>query len=323
MKKVGLGIIIAAAAIIAAVILAGDGRFDGPSVYTKGGKEVYYVKSRAETTTVYETTADFIYDSDAKLSPTHDYIAVIVTKQGVVQPRGHEYAVLPENNLIIVDVSGNIICSTGDNARVVSWSPDGTKLAYITGLFREEGIGFKPTGVYVIGIPDCTKVKVVRDYPRMSEDGYDGCGYDLNWALHDSVLYIQESSHWGGNYSYNPKTGKTQQVDYKGIYFSPDGRYYFSLDPEVLQVDLYVAATNEDITSRVRQRIKEIPAGWVPDRPHHLLSTLIEYDKKPEDTAGIRRPRAFPVGKYPVKLRTFLLYDVEMDSIVKEWTEGK
>jgi len=323
MKQIILGVIALVAGIIGAVISAGGGSSKYPIVFTQNGKVVYLEKSKTDTIALYETSADIIYRGNTKMAPTNDYIAVIETKAGVVPFGGNDYSVWPENNLVIIDTSGNVICSTGDDARRCSWSPDGTKLAYITGLFREEGMGFKPTGVYILDIPDCIKVNVVRNYPHISEDGDEGYGYDLNWASHDSILYIQGLSHSGGNYSYNPRTGKTQQVDYRGIYFSPDGRYYFSLSPEVLQVDLYVTATNEDITSRVRQRIKEIPAGWVPDRPHHLLSTLIEYDKKLEDTAGVRRPRAFPAGKYPVKSKTFLLYDVEKDSIVKEWTERK
>jgi hypothetical protein len=323
MKRIVLGIIVIVAVVITAVILAGDDRFDGPGAFSKNDKAVYLVKSRAETALIYETTADFIYSGNTKLSPTNDYIAVIETKRGVVPPGGIDYSILPENNLVIIDTFGNIICSTGDNARRYSWSPDGKKLAYIAGTYIEGGFGFRTTGVFLIDVPSCIKRKIVKDYPHPTADGDEGGGYDLNWAVHDSNLYVQEYPALGGNYSYDPKTGKTKQVAYKGIYFSPDGRYYFSLDPEVLQVDLYVTATNEDITSRVRQQIREIPAGWVPDRPHHLLSTIIEYDRKPEDTSGVHKARAFPAGKYPVKEKTFLLYDVEKDSVVKEWTEDK
>lgn len=310
-------------AILSAAMLTGSNRPDRLIVYSNGGKAVYREVSGAIPTAIYETTADFITNGDAKLSPTNNYIAVVETREGVIPPGGYDYSVLPENNLVIIDTSGNIICSTGDNARKCSWSPDGKKLAYIAGTYIEGGLGFKTTGVYELDVPICIKKKIVKDYSHPVVNGDEGGGYDLSWAKHDSNLYVQEFPALGGNYLYDPKTGKTQQVAYKGIYFSPDGRYYLSIDPEGLRTSIYVTTTNEDITTRVRQRIKELPAGWVSGRPHHLLATISEYDIKRDAGSGEGKARAYPASKSPLRAQTFILYDVEKDSVEKEWIEQK
>ena len=242
------------------------------------------------------------------LSPNRRFISGIEPENSV------------RNSMLIIDPKGKVLYSIDDDVRRYVWSPNGNKIAYITGTYYEGGVGFKTTGVYLFDLRDGGKKQITRDFPHPTVRGFKGGGYDLNWALHDSNLYIQEFEPLGGNYRYNTKTGKTEKVPYKGIHFSPDGKYYLALS-SVDYPHLYVSSTNQEITEQVKSRLGYLPQGWMSDQKHHMLAVKVEYEPTPDDTISSGRPRAIVKGERKIIQKTFFIYDVEKDQIIKEWIE--
>jgi len=286
-----------------------------------GGIEYFYFKSknRADRNNIYivdSLTGDkeLIYSTDrgyvdnVSLSPNRKYIAALEPVMDTV------------TRLIILNPSGEILHALYGNVKLYDWSPDGYKIAYITGGFLDEGVGMKPTGVYVFDLNDSTKTRITKDFPHRKFERYKGGGHNLRWARHDGNLYIVEVPQAGGNYMYDPRTGKTTQVSHKGIYFSPDGKYYFSRPAEDFP-RMYVTATDEDISERIKSRFGHLPTGWIPDKPHHVRVLITEYEKDPKDTTESKTPRVWIKGTRKITKKTFYIYNVAHDEIEKEWTE--
>jgi hypothetical protein len=224
------------------------------------------------------------------------------------------------NRLIIIDSEGNVKCSIDEDVRKYDWSPDGEKIAYITGTYYEGGVGFITTGVWIFDLRDHSKTQIKKDFPHdtlkmAGREPFEGGGFEINWAKHDSNIYIQDFGYVGGVYRYNTKIGKSEKVDYKGIDFSPDGKYYARSIPE-LDYQVYLTETNQPVTDRLTARFKDLrfPPTWVPDEKHYLQ--IVEVDFIVEPVPGRRGGRI--VG---VKQKKYTIYDIETDRIIKEWVE--
>ena len=224
-----------------------------------------------------------------------------------------------KNRLVIIDVDGKVIHVITDDVRRYEWSLDGGMIAYITGELDED-IGFRPTGAFIFDVVSGVSTPIVKDFPYPKDEKYKGIGYDLKWAAHDSNLYISEFPWYGGNYMYDAHTGKTTPVPYKGIYFSPDAKYYFDNNPEA-ESRLFVTASNEEITKRVQDRYGRRRWEWIPDMPHHIHAVMVEYESRPEDSLYKGRPRVWVKGARKVIQTTHQIYDVEREEVVKEWVE--
>jgi hypothetical protein len=138
--------------------------------------------------------------------------------------------------------------------------------------------------------------------------------------MHDSNIYIQDFNYLGGVYRYNTKAGTSEDVQYHGIDFSPDGKYYLSIIPED-DTYLYHAASNENITDRVKSRFGYLPQSWIPEEDHHLLVVKVEYEPSPIDIIKNDKPRVYLAKDRKIRQKTFYIYDVDQDQITKEWIE--
>ncbi len=263
---------------------------------------------------IFNTTG--MYGVSFSLSPSDTAIAVLITKRGVVPPGAHDYSVLPKNSLVFIDPDGNEITRLDDDVRELSWSPDGEKIAYITGTYYEGGVGFKTTGVWIFDLGDGSKTPITIDFPHPELRGYEGGGFEINWARHDSIIYIRDFGYLAGIYRYDTRVGKSEKVDYKGIDFSPDGKYYSSYLAE-LGYHVYFTETNEPVTERVHARFKDLrfPPSWAPGHDHCLQVAEVGFLVEPY-TPG-RRGREV-LG---IKQKKYTIYDIETDSIIKEWVE--
>lgn len=296
-------------------------RASNKEIYSKGGKYIYKGESvNKKEFAIYETKRDFIKAGSVTRSPNHKYIAAIETSRGTISPETKDYSILPKNDLVILDSTGNLFYLVDDDVRKYSWSPDGGKIAYITGTYYEGGVGFKTTGVYILDLKDGSKRKITKDFPSPTVKDFEGGGFDINWAIHDRNIYVQEFDYLGGNYMYDTKTGKTVRVPYKGIYFSPDGEYYLSLSTED-SPRLYITTNNQEITERVESRFGYLPQSWITDQGHQMLIVKIDYEPTPHDALAPGKPQAMVKGVRKIRQKTLFIYDVEKDKIVKQWTE--
>ena len=287
-------------------------------IFVKDNSGIYKNDSDGNHILVYRGKKDYIDTYMTGLSPDNKHMAIVEIKEGITEKS--DYKVLPRNNLVICDINGNVNHMIDDDVRKLSWSPDGSKIAYITGTYHEGGRGFRPTGVYIFDIINGSRKPITKDFPHSTRlEGVSG-GYAINWAVHDGNIYIMESDSRGGNYMYDVRSGKTRQVDYKGINFSPDGKYYLAIIPEGGNY-LYESTTNIDISAMVKPVIGGLPFSWLSDRKHHLKTTKIIYEAEPGGKADSGRQRAMLASERKIKEKRFFIYDVEKSEIVDKWIE--
>lgn len=299
--------------------------FGGPDYFwkisknTEDKKRLYLVDvSTNERKMIYETDKALI--TDIRVSSSDTIIALIVKEGGVTPPGAHDYSVLPKNSMVFIDLDGNEITILDEDVRKFSWSPDGEKIAYITGTYYEGGVGFKTTGVGIFDLKDRSKIKIKKDFPHKTIRGFEGGGIEINWARHDGNIYIQDFGYLDGIYRYNTKIGKSEKVDYKGIDFSPDGKYYKEIvvGEGTAGIYVYQTATNEDITSQLIAKFgpewSRVSLSWVFDKGRclHVVNHSLEPVVIGKFSSGENK------WGYPVKHN--VLYDVEKDRVVKEVT---
>jgi hypothetical protein len=253
------------------------------------------------------------------VAPSDTVVALLVTDRGIVPPSGHDYSVPPRNSMIVINANGLELARLDDDIRKFSWSPDGEKIAFIAGTYYEGGVGFLTTGVWVYSLQDGRRTRINKDFPHDTVRGTVGGGYNLNWAKHDSNIYIQDFDYLGGVYRYNTRTGKSEKVAYKGIGFSPDGKYYLAELPEE-GCRLYASATNEDVTERVTSRFGYLPQSWTGEGGHNLLATKVQYKPSPFDAVESSKPTV-RIDDREIDHTEFFIYDVANDLIVRDWVE--
>ena len=276
-----------------------------------------------EVTLIYETDADYIVD--IRVAPSDTIIAILIEEEGVTPPGAHGYSVPPRSSLMFIDLDGNEIGAFDEDVRKFSWSPDGEKVAYITGTYYEGGVGFKTTGVGILDLRDFSQTSITADFPHRTIDGVVGGGFEINWARHDGNVYIEDFGYLAGRYKYDANAGKSEPVEYKGISFSPDGKYYIlTVNEGTDGAHVFETSSNEDLTGLVVARFGYRPGSlasfnWVFDRGHilHYRSNAFEFDNE-ED-----RPKEIDSTPHNV------LYDLERDEVLKEdlrplsrWTAG-
>ena len=274
---------------------------------------------------IYETDKDFI--TDIRVSPSDTIIALLEKKRGVNSPESYDYVIQPRNSMVFIDLQGNEMARLDDEVQKFSWSPDGERIAYITGTDYEGGVGFKTTGVWIYDLRDGSKVRIEKDFPHKTIDGFIGGGVEINWAKHDSNVYIEDFAYLDGVYRYNTGTGKSEKVAHHGIRFSSDGKYYLMTLSEANHlIRLFRTSTHEEITNQIKARfgegIRNESLNWVFDQGHLARYFKQEYEFANENDRQLGKASSSRIA-YNV------LYDVEKDEIVKEltlpisrWTAG-
>ncbi|MCJ7507655.1 MAG: hypothetical protein MUO85_02845 [candidate division Zixibacteria bacterium] len=313
--------------LVSSLIIGADPNKEGTRyVYSLDSKGIHRWDTKSnERKIIFDTFG--LYNVSFSLSPSDTILALIVTERGVTPPGAHDYSILPKNSLVFINSEGKEIGKLNEDIRRFSWSPDGNKIAYITGTYYEGGVGFKTTGVYIFDLKDGSKKQITKDfaYPTIEDRGKEikGGGYDLNWAIHDSNIYIEEFGYLGGNYMYNTKTGKTEKVAYKGIDFSQDGLYYITQVWDMPKFRLYRSKDNDDLSSLLtpfnRLCNGNIEIKWIKTPGHLLLLTITVYEEN-------NPPRRTPEGEAEVQLitgiksKTNYVFDVETNKVIKKFT---
>jgi hypothetical protein len=292
---------------------------------TPNNNRLYYIDVQTnEEKILYECEEDS-WLHDFKVSPTGKLVGVMKTKRGITPPGEHDFSVPPKNSLVFIDPDHAEITILDEDVRKFSWSPDGEKIAYIAGTYYEGGVGFMTTGVGIFDLRDHSKTQIKKDFPHQmvktaSGELFEGGGIEINWPRHDSNVYIQDFGYLDGIYRYNTKTGKSEKVEYKGIDFSPDGKYYKEIvvGEGEAGINVYKTATNEDITSQLISRFGPewslVSLSWVFDKGHclHVVNHSLERVKIGKFSSG--------KDKWGNPVKHNVLYDVEEDRVVKEVT---
>jgi hypothetical protein len=210
------------------------------------------------------------------VSPDGRYLAFIevVSQSGAGKRR-----------LTIVERSGRIVRSLGESSfyaargiREHLWCCGPDKLAIITGgLSREAVLGESTT------LPNGISLVDVRSGAAMPIQGLR-FPLQVYWAAFDSSLYIKDSPNAAPGargptvwpvYRYHVPTRALSRTTHQGVFFSPDGKYYF--DTGVSEgwgsFQLYRTANDQDVTTHLSLPRPHLgpEGGWMPGADHVLV----------------------------------------------------
>src|SRR6266516_672455 len=173
---------------------------------------------------VYRSDGDIPFQ--VALSPDGDRVAFIE----VVGPVGAR-----KQRLVVTDLSGRSVRVLGESGlygergvRDYTWCCSSAKLAIITGVVGE---AVRPVAesLYVVDVQAGAE-QFIEGVPRPLQ---------VAWAAFDSSLYIKcapppEARGKPGDpaspvYRYHVPSGRLSRTTHRGIFFSPDGNYYFDV----------------------------------------------------------------------------------------------
>lgn len=267
--------------------------------------------------TIFNTAG--LYGVDFSVSPSDTVIALLISERGEVSPETHYYTVLPKNSMVFINPEGKEMGRLDADVRKFSWSPDGRKIAYITGTYYEGGVGFKTTGVWIFDLAKKSRKRIKKDFSHRKMDDFEGGGIEIRWASHDNNVYIRDFDYLDGIYRYSTAAGKSERVDYHGIDFSPDGKYYIGEQAgDTIHQRLYLSASNIEITDRLRERfggnLRDAGFHWVFKEGH-----LMQFVKKQPLSRTEKRIEIRTIANKRA-LAYNVIYDIEANRVIKDVT---
>lgn len=241
---------------------------------------------------VYRSDGHIPYE--VTLSPEGRYLAFIEVV-GKAEAGGQR--------VTVIDRAGQIVSLLGASSlyarrgvREYVWCCGPDTLAIITGGLADEGGGGESTTLpYGLSLVDvrtglATPIEGVR-FPLQ-----------INWAPFDSSLYIKDSpqnkSGERGSvafpvYRYHVPTRTLSTTTRRGVFFSPDGKYYFDrgIGEGSRSLTLYRAVDDEDVTRQLALPRDQVGpgGGWVAGAPHALAFTEKPAPQTPKPTQRERR----------------------------------
>jgi hypothetical protein len=160
------------------------------------------------------------------------------------------------SRLVVLDRRGAVVATIGDDVRVFTWCGEDC-VAYITGRYSED-VGFHARGVFVRS-PLAGRSTEISGVPSPRR---------IVWARFDSSLYV--GSTRGTIFRSAVSGGPAVATPYKGMAFSPSGKYYLGRDEASDSIRLYETATNRWVPLPMFRTLGE-PAGWVFEQGDYLL----------------------------------------------------
>jgi len=133
------------------------------------------------------------------------------------------------------------------------WSPQANQLVAIIGKDEEAEVGFTCDRIIIFNADTKEKISI------------PAIGYDLFWAKHNNVIYVDTMLHDPGILSYDPVKRVVVNTEYKGIFFSPDGFYYYTVDKEGGGYFSVRKSSDQMIvdTNPMFQKDELYPLGWI------------------------------------------------------------
>ncbi|HMG17750.1 MAG TPA: hypothetical protein VK573_03410 [Gemmatimonadales bacterium] len=256
---------------------------------------------------IYRSEGDIL--DHVALSPGGRYVAFVE----VVGPGGAR-----KQRLVVVELSNRAIRRYGESSiyaargiRMYVWCCGPDLVAVITGGLAQ---GDPPAGESTT-LPHGLSLMDVRTGVATPIEGLR-FPLQIHWAGFDSSLYIKDSPDAAPGargptvypiYRYHVPTRALSRTMRRGIFFSPDGKYYF--DTGVAEgwgrFQLYRTAGDQDVTARLAVARHHLgpEGGWMPGADHALLFIEKPAPQPPKPPqpgdstvrlSGPPRPRVFP-----------------------------
>lgn len=189
------------------------------------------------------------------------HIAFVVVNREIEKPEtnpsplfNHKLVILNDSHVPVAEI---------EEVHRYNWSPSGLQIAYIIGEDKEYYPGFVPTQLQIIDVAEKNKTMI----PFVS-------AYDIQWTAHDQNIYLQADKNV---FVFNPSNNTLKETSYKGIYFSPNGEYYYLPSYDGGIFSLYKSSANERIIpSILLQNDLLNPIGWL----NHTNCIIIRGDQR-------------------------------------------
>ncbi len=178
--------------------------------------------------------------------------------------------------LHVIDGRGRTVARVKD-AQSFKFSPDERYVAVTTGQPFEGASGFRPDGVRITDL----RTKKSWTVPELKD------AIEVDWTdLPDDGLTLVAKKPLGDTkvWKYQLAKRRAQRTKWKGIHFSPDGKYYYMTPREVIDAGLCKVGDkedscvrtftdkNEEVKLRLRRRFRRL-LGWTGKSGHELLAT--------------------------------------------------
>ena len=228
------------------------------------------------------------------VAPSGDRLAFLSWTKGTVS--GHDYAVPPAAELVVIDTAGRAIVSV-PNVQRYDWCGE-TCLIYITGVYEETDVGFHPSGVGMIDVTTRTTTALpAPPYP-----------IGIRWGPLDGAAYVKNAPEDGEPriFRVDLQSRTLSPTELRDHLFSPTGRYYLHRPHFSDSMMVYDTRSNApvDISKLVREAK---PIGWAPLKDDVLLALRRRPVKavKPEGRVWLR-----PIKPGEIPEQTYQLYRV-------------
>lgn len=219
---------------------------------------------------------------------------------------------IDKDTLIIMNFEGQELHRVGgidaiDAIKRYSWSPDG-RIAYLTFVQKSPDYSYRyPTGLWIFNLETKEKEKIADMV------------FDVEWANFDTCIYFSDRKKV---YKWDPRVEKIESTNFKGIKFSPDGKYYSTYNTEIEPYGyrLYQTSDNEDITSQLIKATGE-ESKYLTKYPYpewlNGTNHLLLYIKKVYKLKDPERVISVITGVQSV---TNFIYDPGKDKIIKKFS---
>lgn len=155
----------------------------------------------------------------------------------------------PAGDLVaMTNIAGTLYFYSNDGKRVkeintgnhgMDWSPDGKRYVYTTGKGETDFV--ESTGTWIHDMKTGKETKI-----------FEG-GVFVYWSRFNNKIYIGEHVEALSVVAYNLAAGKIEKTKYTDIAFSPDGKYYVTLDWGTMEsIMLINCETGEDIAQKYK-----------------------------------------------------------------------
>lgn len=225
------------------------------AVIFKGSDNLYLIDVDKESFSLLAPpSSDKYVKSSYSISPDNSKLAVVMFKRSA-------NVNIYNNSLTLIDLNSMKQRHVQSGIIDFCWSPKGDGLVYITGTYQDDFPGFKSDGVWIYNLEVDENTKIFSSGRRVSWSNYDGNIYITDYyTVHRYVVQSQEM----------------EKTDLKGIYFSPDCKYYASGPHETESSVIYYRDKNTK-DEVINQSLKEALGyfyyrSWLPEHNYLLVS---------------------------------------------------
>jgi hypothetical protein len=209
-----------------------------------------------------------------KVSPSTNYVAVILAPDDA-----RDYHSV-ENNLKILNSSGEVLHNLNENVRYFDWSEDGKKIVLLVGRFYDGSIRFILEKILIYNLENNKKTIIPLPHEKANV-------YDIIWSPGDKSILLRTLGDLKV-YEYNLSSQKLSLTNLNDVNISPDGKYYYQRQDYVIGKDFVVFRIKDNtkvnidpqvstFNNRVQNEFGNL-IGWDPNNGHVLL-----FKKKIED----------------------------------------